>query len=102
LLNFIHKKFLGIFQFITTKAIMEGNVLACEFVVDALRNSVGPCGRDKIFKTERGETVQTNHGALIAALLKCEHPVASMLVRGALALVLFQFEQYNHPNLHEG
>lgn len=63
------------------KPQLISNINACQAVADAIRTTLGPCGRDKLVQTSgNGQVTISNDGATIMKLLEIEHPAARTLV----------------------
>jgi len=61
------------------KPQLISNINACYAISDAIRTTLGPCGRDKLVYDGRNVTI-SNDGATVMRLLEVEHPAAKTLV----------------------
>ena len=58
----------------------KNNLLASKLVVDIVKSSLGPRGRDKMLVDSLGDVTITNDGATMLKELDVQHPAAKMLV----------------------
>jgi T-complex protein 1 subunit eta len=56
------------------------NISACSIIVDTIKSTFGPRGRDKLIVDKSGKTTISNDGATIMKLLDVAHPAARALV----------------------
>ena len=62
------------------------NLLAAGLVSNLLKNSLGPCGLEKVYIDIMGEITVTKDGSAILRKLDVEHPAAKVLIEAANAV----------------
>ena len=62
------------------------NLLAAELISNLVKNSLGPCGLEKVYIDIMGEITMTKDGSAILRKLDVEHPAAKILIEGANAV----------------
>ena len=59
------------------------NLLAAALIADLVKNSLGPCGLEKVYIDIMGEITVTKDGSAILRKLDVEHPAAKILIEAA-------------------
>lgn len=59
---------------------LQNNIRAARTIVDTVKSTLGPMGRDKMMVDAGGDTIITNDGATILRELDVSHPGAKMMV----------------------
>src|SRR5918996_2517253 len=62
------------------------NFLAARLIADLIKNSLGPCGLEKIFIDILGEVTITKDGATLLRKLDVEHPAAKVIIESSNAV----------------
>ncbi|HKG71556.1 MAG TPA: TCP-1/cpn60 chaperonin family protein, partial [Nitrososphaeraceae archaeon] len=62
------------------------NLLAARLIADLIKNSLGPCGMEKMFIDVLGEVTVTKDGATLLRKLDIEHPAAKALIEASNAV----------------
>jgi archaeal chaperonin len=62
------------------------NLLAAALISNLVKNSLGPCGLEKVYIDIMGEITMTKDGSAILRKLDVEHPAAKILIEGANAV----------------
>ncbi len=62
------------------------NLLAATLVANLVKNSLGPCGLEKMYIDIMGEITVTKDGSAILRKLDVEHPAAKILIEAANAV----------------
>jgi chaperonin GroEL (HSP60 family) len=62
------------------------NLLAARLISNLLKNSLGPCGLEKVYIDIMGEITVTKDGSAILRKLDVEHPAAKILIEAANAV----------------
>lgn len=62
------------------------NLLAAGLISNLLKNSLGPCGLEKVYIDIMGEITVTKDGSAILRKLDVEHPAAKVLIEAANAV----------------
>jgi chaperonin GroEL (HSP60 family) len=63
-----------------------GNNEAARLIADLIKNSLGPCGMEKMFIDVLGEVTVTKDGATLLRKLDIEHPAAKVLIEASNAV----------------
>jgi archaeal chaperonin len=59
------------------------NLFAARLIADLIKNSLGPCGMEKMFIDVLGEVTVTKDGATLLRKLDVEHPAAKVLIEAS-------------------
>ena len=59
------------------------NLLAATLVANLVKNSLGPCGLEKMYIDIMGEITVTKDGSAILRKLDVEHPAAKILIEAS-------------------
>src|ERR687896_1652663 len=59
------------------------NLLAARLIADLIKNSLGPCGMEKMLIDVLGEVTVTKDGATLLRKLDIEHPAAKVLIEAS-------------------
>src|SRR5919107_1103490 len=62
------------------------NLLAAKLIAELIKNSLGPCGMEKMFIDVLGEVTVTKDGATLLRKLDVEHPAAKVLIEASNAV----------------
>ena len=62
------------------------NFLAARLIADLIKNSLGPCGLEKIFIDILGEVTITKDGATLLRKIDVEHPAAKVIIEASNAV----------------
>jgi archaeal chaperonin len=62
------------------------NLFAARLIADLIKNSLGPCGMEKMFIDVLGEVTVTKDGATLLRKLDIEHPAAKVLIEASNAV----------------
>jgi thermosome len=62
------------------------NLLAAKLIAEIIKNSLGPCGMEKMFIDVLGEVTITKDGATLLRKLDVEHPAAKVLIEASNAV----------------
>jgi archaeal chaperonin len=62
------------------------NLLAARLIADLIKNSLGPCGMEKMFIDVLGEVTVTKDGATLLRKLDIEHPAAKVMIEASNAV----------------
>jgi thermosome len=62
------------------------NLLAAKLIAELIKNSLGPCGMEKMFIDILGEVTVTKDGATLLRKLDVEHPAAKVLIEASNAV----------------
>jgi archaeal chaperonin len=62
------------------------NLLAAKLIAELIKNSLGPCGMEKMFIDVLGEVTITKDGATLLRKLDVEHPAAKVLIEASNAV----------------
>ena len=62
------------------------NLLAARLIADLIKNSLGPCGMEKMLIDVLGEVTVTKDGATLLRKLDIEHPAAKVLIEASNAV----------------
>src|ERR687890_2911033 len=62
------------------------NLFAARLIADLIKNSLGPCGMEKMFIDVLGEVTVTKDGATLLRKLDIEHPAAKILIEASNAV----------------
>ena len=59
---------------------LHNNIRAARAIVNTVRTTLGPRGRDKMMVDAAGNTLITNDGATILREIEAAHPAAKMII----------------------
>ena len=62
------------------------NLFAARLIADLIKNSLGPCGMEKMFIDVLGEVTVTKDGATLLRKLDIEHPAAKVMIEASNAV----------------
>jgi chaperonin GroEL (HSP60 family) len=62
---------------------LRSNIEAARIIIDTVKTTLGPMGRDKLLVDAGGNTIVTNDGAAILGELDVSHPAAKMIIECA-------------------
>jgi len=62
------------------------NLFAAKLIAELIKNSLGPCGMEKMFIDVLGEVTVTKDGATLLRKLDVEHPAAKVLIEASNAV----------------
>src|ERR687893_1606111 len=62
------------------------NLLAARLIADLIKNSLGPCGMEKMLIDVLGEVTVTKDGATLLRKLDVEHPAAKVIIESSNAV----------------
>ena len=66
-----------------TETTLRSNIEAARIIIDTVKTTLGPMGRDKLLVDAGGNTIVTNDGAAILGELDVSHPAAKMIIECA-------------------
>jgi chaperonin GroEL (HSP60 family) len=66
-----------------TETTLRSNIEAARIIIDTVKTTLGPMGRDKLLVDAGGNTIVTNDGATILRELDVSHPAAKMIIECA-------------------
>ena len=66
-----------------TEITLRTNIEAARVIVNTVKTTLGPLGRDKLLVDAGGNTIVTNDGATILRELDVSHPAAKMIIECA-------------------
>ena len=63
-----------------SETTLRSNIEAARTIVNTVKTTLGPLGRDKLLMDSGGNTIVTNDGATILRELDVSHPTGKMII----------------------